>query len=114
MSEETSHKYPRLSRVEKSVAGAPCGVMDRMAFTCGEANKILAMVCQPPEVLGLVDIPNHIWFRRIDSGLPHSIRGANYGSVRIGAFMGRKMIKSTASDISSQSYKMVTRIILMS
>ncbi|GKF91197.1 hypothetical protein Tco_0274898, partial [Tanacetum coccineum] len=58
----------------------------------------------PAEVLGLVDIPSHIRFRGIDSGLRHSIGGADYGSVRIGAFMGRKMIKSTASDISSQSY----------
>ncbi|GJY97289.1 arabinose kinase [Tanacetum coccineum] len=40
----------------------------------------------------------------IDSGLRHIIVGADYGSVRIGAFMGGKMITSTASDISSQSY----------
>ncbi|GKC90367.1 L-arabinokinase-like protein [Tanacetum coccineum] len=40
----------------------------------------------------------------IDSGLRHSIGGADYGSVRIGAFMGGNMIKSTASDISLQSY----------
>ncbi|PWA63909.1 arabinose kinase [Artemisia annua] len=91
-------------KVENSVVGAPCGVMDQMASACGEANKLLAMVCQPAEVLGLVDIPSHIRFWGIDSGLRHSIGGADYGSVRIGAFMGRKMIKSTASDISSQSY----------
>ncbi|GKD82140.1 hypothetical protein Tco_1348979, partial [Tanacetum coccineum] len=87
--------------VENSVVEAPCGVMDRMASTCGEANKLLAM---PAEVLGLVDIPSYIRFRGIDSGLRHSIRGADYGSVRTGAFMGRKMIKSTASDIFLQSY----------
>ncbi|GJR45923.1 L-arabinokinase-like protein [Tanacetum coccineum] len=91
-------------KVENSVVGAPCGVMDQMASACGEANKLLAMVCQPAEVLGLVDIPSHIRFWGIDSGLRHSIGGADYGSVRIGAFMGRKMIKSTASDIASQSY----------
>lgn len=91
-------------KVENSVVGAPCGVMDQMASACGEANKLLAMVCQPAEVLGLVDIPSHIRFWGIDSGLRHSIGGADYGSVRIGAFMGRKMIKSTASDIYSKSY----------
>ncbi|KAK9052761.1 hypothetical protein SSX86_029391 [Deinandra increscens subsp. villosa] len=91
-------------KVENSVVGAPCGVMDQMASACGEANKLLAMVCQPAEVLGLVDIPSHIRFWGIDSGLRHSIGGADYGSVRIGAFMGRKMIKSTASTMSSQSY----------
>ncbi|KAJ0824880.1 putative L-arabinokinase [Helianthus annuus] len=88
-------------KVENSVVGAPCGVMDQMASACGEANKLLAMVCQPAEVLGLVDIPSHIRFWGIDSGLRHSIGGADYGSVRIGAFMGRKMIKSTASAMSS-------------
>lgn len=90
-------------KVENSVVGAPCGVMDQMASACGEANKLLAMVCQPAEVLGLVDIPSHIRFWGIDSGLRHSIGGADYGSVRIGAFMGRKIIKSTASEMCSQS-----------
>ncbi|GKD33361.1 RNA-directed DNA polymerase, eukaryota, reverse transcriptase zinc-binding domain protein, partial [Tanacetum coccineum] len=33
-------------QVENSVVGAPCGVMDQMAYVCGEANKLLAMVCQ--------------------------------------------------------------------
>ena len=28
------------------MVGAPCGVMDQMASACGEANKLLAMVCQ--------------------------------------------------------------------
>ncbi|KAF0934040.1 hypothetical protein E2562_022554 [Oryza meyeriana var. granulata] len=34
------------STVENHVVGAPCGVMDQMTSACGEANKILAMVCQ--------------------------------------------------------------------
>lgn len=33
-------------QVENHVVGAPCGVMDQMASACGEANKLLAMVCQ--------------------------------------------------------------------
>jgi len=33
-------------QVENRVVGAPCGVMDQMASACGEANKLLAMVCQ--------------------------------------------------------------------
>ncbi|GJX77245.1 putative L-arabinokinase, partial [Tanacetum coccineum] len=70
------------AHVKNSVVGAACGVMDQMASACCEANKLLAMVFQ----------------------FPTSIGGADHGSVRIGAFMGSKMIKSTASDISSQSY----------
>ncbi|CAM8910165.1 unnamed protein product [Rhodiola kirilowii] len=84
-------------KVENHIVGAPCGVMDQMASSCGEANKLLVMLCQPAEVLGLVDIPGHIRFWGIDSGIRHSVGGADYGSVRIGAFMGRKMIKAIAA-----------------
>ncbi|KAL5559262.1 hypothetical protein UlMin_035473 [Ulmus minor] len=89
-------------KVENHIVGAPCGVMDQMTSACGEANKLLAMVCQPAEVIGLVEIPSHIRFWGIDSGIRHSVGGADYGSVRIGAFMGRKMIKSIASSILSR------------
>ncbi|EXC32767.1 hypothetical protein L484_019881 [Morus notabilis] len=90
-------------KVENHIVGAPCGVMDQMTSACGEANKLLAMVCQPAEVIGLVEIPGHIRFWGIDSGIRHSVGGADYGSVRIAAFMGRKMIKSIASSILSRS-----------
>ncbi|XP_021275941.1 L-arabinokinase-like [Herrania umbratica] len=90
-------------KVENHIVGAPCGVMDQMTSACGEANKLLAMVCQPAEIVGLVAIPSHIRFWGIDSGIRHSVGGADYGSVRVGAFMGRKMIKAIASTKLSQS-----------
>ncbi|KAM6550206.1 hypothetical protein CsatB_000014 [Cannabis sativa] len=90
-------------KVENHIVGAPCGVMDQMTSACGEANKLLAMVCQPAEVIGLVEIPGHVRFWGIDSGIKHSVGGADYGSVRIGAFMGRKIIKSIASSLLSRS-----------
>ncbi|VFQ60420.1 unnamed protein product [Cuscuta campestris] len=90
-------------KVENHVVGAPCGVMDQMTSACGEANKLLAMICQPAEVLGLVDIPDHIRFWGIDSGIKHSVGGADYKSVRVGAFMGREIIKSIASTCLSPS-----------
>ncbi|XP_068636633.1 L-arabinokinase-like [Aristolochia californica] len=90
-------------KVENCIVGAPCGVMDQMTSACGEVNKLLAMVCQPAEVKELVSIPSHIRFWGIDSGIRHSVGGADYGSVRIGAFMGRKIIKSMASTLLSSS-----------
>ncbi|KAK1269582.1 L-arabinokinase [Acorus gramineus] len=90
-------------KVENHIVGAPCGVMDQMTSACGEANKLLAMVCQPAEVKELVVIPTHTRFWGIDSGIRHSVGGADYGSVRIGTFMGRKVIKSTASVLLSES-----------
>ncbi|KAJ6673117.1 L-ARABINOKINASE [Salix viminalis] len=91
-------------KVENHVVGAPCGVMDQMTSACGEANKLLAMVCQPAEVLGVVDIPSHVRFWGIDSGLRHSVGGSDYGSVRIGTYMGRKIIKSTAAGLYEGVY----------
>jgi galactokinase len=38
-------------KVENRVVGAPCGVMDQMTSACGEANKLLAMVCQVTKCL---------------------------------------------------------------
>ncbi|RLN11821.1 hypothetical protein C2845_PM09G23270 [Panicum miliaceum] len=90
-------------KVENHVVGAPCGVMDQMASACGEANKILAMVCQPAEVKELVSIPTHMRFWGLDSGIRHSVGGGDYGSVRVGTYMGRKMIKCAASDLVSES-----------
>ncbi|PKU72298.1 L-arabinokinase isoform X2 [Dendrobium catenatum] len=84
-------------KVENHIVGAPCGVMDQMTSACGEANKLLAMVCQPAEVKELVTIPNHMRFWGVDSGIRHSVGGGDYGSVRVGAFMGRKMIKAEAT-----------------
>ncbi|XP_038983785.1 L-arabinokinase-like isoform X2 [Phoenix dactylifera] len=94
-------------KVENHIVGAPCGVMDQMTSACGEANKLLAMVCQPAEVKELVTIPTHIRFWGLDSGIRHSVGGTDYGSVRIGTFMGRKMIKSAASNLLPQSLSSV-------
>ncbi|GLJ10428.1 hypothetical protein SUGI_0128050 [Cryptomeria japonica] len=89
-------------KVENHIVGAPCGVMDQMTSACGEANKLLAMVCQPAEVKEHVNIPAHIRFWGIDSGIRHSVGGADYGSVRVGTFMGRQIIRSTALTPLSQ------------
>lgn len=83
-------------KVENHVVGAPCGVMDQMASACGEAYRLLAMICQPAEVKEHVNIPTHIRFWGIDSGIRHSVGGTDYGSVRVGTFMGRTIITSTA------------------
>ncbi|KAK9097576.1 hypothetical protein Sjap_023073 [Stephania japonica] len=93
----------RFLPVENHIVGAPCGVMDQMTSACGEANKLLAMVCQPAEIIGLVTIPTHIRFWGIDSGIRHSVGGADYGSVRVGTFMGRKMVKLIASSSTSEN-----------
>ncbi|XP_024537180.1 L-arabinokinase isoform X2 [Selaginella moellendorffii] len=89
-------------KVENLIVGAPCGVMDQMTSACGEAYKLLAMVCQPAEVKEHVNIPTDVKFWGLDSGIKHSVGGADYGSVRVGAFMGRQMIAQLAAEKLSE------------
>jgi L-arabinokinase len=79
-------------KVENLVAGAPCGVMDQMTAACGEAGKLLALLCRPCELRGHVAIPEGIAFMGIDSGVRHAVSGSDYGSVRVGAFMGHRIL----------------------
>ena len=83
-------------KVENLIVGAPCGVMDQMTAACGEANRLLALLCQPAELQASVQIPAGLAVWGIDSGLRHSVSGADYGSVRVGAFMGYRMIAEVA------------------
>lgn len=93
----TSRELALLSqRVENLVAGAPCGVMDQMTSSCGEENCLLALICQPAEPQGSIQIPDGVRFWGLDSGVKHSISGATYAGVRAGAFMGYRMIAELA------------------
>jgi L-arabinokinase len=83
-------------RVENLVAGAPCGVMDQMTSACGEADRLLALLCQPWELRGSVRLPEELEVWGVDSGIRHSIGGADYGTVRTAAFMGYRIIADAA------------------
>ena len=83
-------------QVENLVVGAPCGIMDQMTSSLGEAGSLLMLLCQPAELLGTVAIPDDLEFWGIDSGVRHSVAGADYGSVRTGTFMGYRIIAELA------------------
>jgi L-arabinokinase len=82
--------------VENRVVGAPCGIMDQMTAACGQANQLLALLCQPAEIQGQVALPAELSIWGLDSGIRHAVSGADYGSVRVGAFMGYKMLQVMA------------------
>jgi galactokinase len=87
----------RLCQVaENRVVGAPCGIMDQMTSALGRENELLALRCQPATVEGFVPIPNGVAFWGIDSGIRHVVSGADYTSVRCGAFMGYRIIAEAA------------------
>jgi L-arabinokinase len=83
-------------KAENLVAGAPCGVMDQMTCVCGEADALLALLCQPAELQPSVPIPDDIGFWGIDSGERHVVGGADYGAVRTAAFMGLRILRDHA------------------
>ena len=83
-------------RVENLVVGVPCGVMDQMTSACGQAGRLLALRCQPAELLGQVRVPAGVEFWGIDSGIRHEVGGAEYGDVRVAAFMGYRIVADVA------------------
>ncbi|HEX3904968.1 MAG TPA: GHMP kinase [Polyangia bacterium] len=83
-------------KVENFIVGAPCGVMDQLTSACGQADHLLEILCQPAELLGSLPLPPTIEVFGIDSGVRHAVSGADYGSVRVAAFMGYRMIAAAA------------------
>jgi L-arabinokinase len=83
-------------KTENLVVGAPCGIMDQMTSACGEENRLLALKCQPAEIVGQVPLPEGLEVWGIDSGVRHEVGGADYGAVRIGAFMGYRIVGELA------------------
>jgi L-arabinokinase len=81
---------------ENFVVGAPCGIMDQMTSALGQADALLALLCQPAEVRGFIALPPSIAFWGIDSGIRHAVSGSDYSSVRTGAFMGYRLIAEAA------------------
>ena len=83
-------------RVENLVVGAPCGVMDQMTASCGQANRLLELLCQPAELRGAIALPDELEIWGIDSGIRHCVSGSDYRTVRTAAFMGYRIIAELA------------------
>ena len=83
-------------KVENLVAGAACGVMDQMTAACGQQGRLLALLCQPAELREPVPLPEGIAIWGLDSGVRHAVSGSDYTSVRVGAFMGYRIVADLA------------------
>lgn len=77
---------------ENQVVGAPCGIMDQLAVTWGQADYLSHILCQPGSIQGTIAIPDNYTFFGLNSKVHHSVAGSKYTNVRIGTFMGRKII----------------------
>jgi galactokinase len=83
-------------KLENLIAGAPCGIMDQMTSACGKENELLELLCQPDRLQGTLALPDELNVWGIDSGVRHSVTGADYGTVRTAAFMGYRLIAEIA------------------
>jgi L-arabinokinase len=79
-------------RAENLVVGAPCGVMDQMAVIGGKAGHLMALLCQPAELRAPLRLPTGLAVFGIDSGIRHAVSGSDYTAVRVGAFMGYRIL----------------------
>ena len=77
---------------ENLVVGAPCGIMDQITVTSGRQGKLTHILCRPGSIMGEVRVPAETAFVGVNSMVKHSVGGAAYGDVRIGAFMGKRII----------------------
>jgi galactokinase len=80
-------------KLENLIAGAPCGVMDQMTAALGESGRLLALLCQPAEVHGRLELPRGLALWGIDSGIRHAVGGTGYSTVRTAAFMGHRVLE---------------------
>ncbi len=86
-------EIPRLCQIaENRVVGAPCGIMDQMTSAFGRKDHLLALKCQPNDVINNIVIPHNIDFVGINSQVRHSVGGTQYRATRAATFMGRKVL----------------------
>jgi L-arabinokinase len=95
---------------ENHVVGAPCGIMDQIAVTSGRQHKLTHILCRPGEVLGEVAIPTGTGFMGINSMVRHSVAANPYSDVRIGAFMGKRIINTMRAEKGHEPIDYLTEI----
>jgi L-arabinokinase len=84
--------------------------MDQITVTSGQQGKLTHIICRPGSIMGEVDIPPGTAFVGVNSRVKHSVSGAEYGDVRIGAFMGRRMINEMRVENGETPLKYLTEL----
>lgn len=95
---------------ENLVVGAPCGIMDQITVTSGRQGKLTHILCRPGSIMGEIDIPDGTAFLGINSMVKHSVAGAEYGDVRIGAFMGKRIINQIRTNNGEKPIQYLTEL----
>lgn len=95
---------------ENLVVGAPCGIMDQITVTSGRQGKLTHILCRPGSVMGEVEIPTGTAIVGINSKVKHSVAGSEYGDVRIGAFMGKRLINRMRTEAGEKPINYLTEL----
>jgi galactokinase len=82
-------------RVENEVVGAPCGLMDQLASSCGERGALLPILCRPDLLRKPVRLPRGVIAVGWPSGVKHDVGASPYATARAAAFMGKRIIGRT-------------------
>ncbi len=83
---------------ENEVVGAPCGIMDQVTSACGQEGKLLALRCQPCDMLGQHELPPGVKVYGLSSRVEHRVGGRAYAAARVSAFMGLTLILKARRD----------------
>lgn len=104
-------RIARLGQIaENRVVGAPCGIMDQIAIASGRRGQLVHILCRPGSVVDTVEIPEGTGFVGINSMVRHSVAAAPYGDVRIGAFMGKRILNVLRAREGLPAMKHLTEI----
>lgn len=95
---------------ENLVVGAPCGIMDQITVTSGRQGTLIHILCRPGSIMGEVDIPQGAAFVGINSMVKHSVAGAEYGDVRVGAFMGKRIVNQIRVENGKKPIEYLTEL----
>jgi L-arabinokinase len=82
---------------ENQVVGAPCGIMDQVVVTLGRPGAVLPILCRPAAVNPIVTVPDGLEVVGVPTGAEHDVSGAPYRRARAAAFMGKRMVETSAS-----------------
>jgi len=86
----------RCQEAENEVVGAPCGIMDQVTVTAGEAGAILPILCRPASIDPAVSLPDGYEVVGWPTGATHDVSGVPYGRARAAAFMGKRIAEEVA------------------
>jgi L-arabinokinase len=95
---------------ENLIVGAPCGIMDQITVTSGRQGKLTHILCRPGSIMREVEIPPDTAFVGINSMVKHSIGGSAYGDVRIGSFMGKRIINQLRGQSGEHPLQYLTEL----